>query len=132
MTDMQLSELKMALLRAVDGAGGRECTETLYDMVEEARPTMDEDGEEFEGMDPYETSREEIGDLESWGFLAHDEDGMAGFGYSSLTDKGRLALECAGCRHTGMNPSHRGSKRCQSGSVASGGTRTHCSCDTCF
>lgn len=84
--------LQMKLLEAVNDAGGRECTETLYDMVEAERPTHDEDGEGLDDMDPYETSREEIGSLESDGFLDHDENGMAGFGYSSLTDKGREAL----------------------------------------
>jgi hypothetical protein len=92
MTTRELSELKMNLLRAVDEAGGRECTETLYDMVEEERPTVDEDGEPVDDMDPYETSREEIGDLEDGGYLDHDEDGMASFGYSSLTEKGRAVL----------------------------------------
>lgn len=32
----------------------------------------------------------------------------------------------------GFGPSHDGSTRCESGSIASGGTRAHCSCDTCF
>lgn len=29
-------------------------------------------------------------------------------------------------------PSHDGSTRCQSGSLASGGTRSHCTCDACY
>lgn len=29
-------------------------------------------------------------------------------------------------------PSHDGSSRCQSGSLASGGRHAHCTCDTCF
>lgn len=29
-------------------------------------------------------------------------------------------------------PSHSGSPSCESGSLASGGHRAHCSCDTCF
>ena len=33
---------------------------------------------------------------------------------------------------TGMGPSHNGSKGCESGSIASGGTRSHCTCDVCF
>lgn len=31
-----------------------------------------------------------------------------------------------------FKPSHLGSTRCQSGSLASGGTNAHCTCDTCF
>ena len=31
-----------------------------------------------------------------------------------------------------MCPSHFGSKNCESGSLASGGTKSHCTCDTCF
>lgn len=31
-----------------------------------------------------------------------------------------------------MAPSHCGSKSCESGSLASGGTVKHCTCDTCF
>lgn len=29
-------------------------------------------------------------------------------------------------------PSHLGSPSCESGSIASGGYRSHCTCDTCF
>jgi len=29
-------------------------------------------------------------------------------------------------------PSHDGSKNCESGSIASGGANSHCSCDICF
>lgn len=68
-------------------------TESLYDLVEEARPTIDEDGEPIDDQDPYETSREEIGELEGAGVLDHDEEGMAGFGYSSLTDEGLQLAE---------------------------------------
>lgn len=45
--------------------------------------------------------------------------------------------ECPSCReirekYRGFGPSHDGSRRCESGSIASGGTRSHCSCDACF
>ena len=39
--------------------------------------------------------------------------------------------DCDGCRRE-AGPSHDGSKNCKSGSIASGGTKAHCSCDTCF
>jgi len=29
-------------------------------------------------------------------------------------------------------PRHKGSRFCRSGSIASGGEREHCTCDTCF
>jgi hypothetical protein len=29
-------------------------------------------------------------------------------------------------------PRHEGSVHCRSGSIASGGTHAHCTCDTCF
>ena len=32
----------------------------------------------------------------------------------------------------GFGPSHSGSSRCESGSIASGGDNSHCSCDVCF
>jgi hypothetical protein len=41
-------------------------------------------------------------------------------------------LGCKGCNKTGMYPHHNGSTRCESGSIASGGRNSHCSCDTCF
>jgi hypothetical protein len=41
-------------------------------------------------------------------------------------------LTCARYAKQGEGPSHNGSPRCQSGSIASGGTKSHCSCDTCF
>ena len=31
-----------------------------------------------------------------------------------------------------MAPTHNGSKYCNSGSIASGGTKAHCTCDVCF
>lgn len=39
---------------------------------------------------------------------------------------------CSTCQQEGMKPSHNGSKRCESGSIASGGDKDHCSCDICF
>lgn len=43
---------------------------------------------------------------------------------------------CGSCKSRlndrGMEPSHAGTERCESGSLASGGNRTHCSCDVCF
>lgn len=43
---------------------------------------------------------------------------------------------CERCREIeeerGFGPSHEGSQRCESGSLASGGRNAHCSCDTCF
>jgi len=45
--------------------------------------------------------------------------------------KGR---ECKTCvKYKGrMAPSHNGSPNCESGSIASGGSKAHCSCDICF
>jgi hypothetical protein len=45
--------------------------------------------------------------------------------------------ECPTCelirtKHGGCGPSHNGSPRCESGSIASGGTRAHCTCSRCF
>lgn len=45
------------------------------------------------------------------------------------------AEECLACAHyrlTGFGPTHDGSPHCESGSIASGGKRAHCSCDSCF
>jgi hypothetical protein len=40
---------------------------------------------------------------------------------------------CRLCVEWGRNgPSHDGSTRCESGSIASGGTNSHCACDVCF
>ena len=40
--------------------------------------------------------------------------------------------ECSTCKRNGPGPSHEGSPHCRSGSIASGGTKAHCSCDTCY
>lgn len=41
--------------------------------------------------------------------------------------------KCAACLPPGVfGPSHDGSPRCESGSIASGGKRAHCTCDVCF
>jgi hypothetical protein len=46
------------------------------------------------------------------------------------------AAPCGTCADNkangGFGPSHDGSPYCKSGSIASGGTRAHCTCDTCF
>lgn len=39
---------------------------------------------------------------------------------------------CPTCKHGGPGPDHDGSPFCRSGSIASGGTKAHCSCDTCY
>ena len=39
--------------------------------------------------------------------------------------------QCASAPFIG-GPNHEGSIHCSSGSLSSGGTRSHCSCDTCF
>lgn len=45
--------------------------------------------------------------------------------------------DCETCKlihevYNGFGPSHEGSKRCESGSIASGGDRAHCTCSVCF
>jgi hypothetical protein len=40
--------------------------------------------------------------------------------------------ECSECKYRNNGPSHNGSKNCESGSIASGGDKSHCSCDVCF
>jgi hypothetical protein len=47
------------------------------------------------------------------------------------------ADDCPTCKsireeHNGIGPSHYGSRNCQSGSPASGGSAAHCTCDSCF
>ncbi len=45
------------------------------------------------------------------------------------------APACGSCRMNppgSFAPSHDGSPRCESGSIASGGRSAHCACDTCF
>jgi len=44
-----------------------------------------------------------------------------------------VASECPTCAEPGEHkPSHEGSSACESGSIASGGTRAHCTCDRCW
>lgn len=57
---------------------------------------------------------------------------------TSYYPKGELARfdgagrVCPTCALPGTKPSHDGSPRCQSGSIASGGKNAHCSCGVCF
>ena len=39
---------------------------------------------------------------------------------------------CAANKRGELAPSRRGSKDCESGSIASGGSKAHCSCSVCF
>lgn len=41
-------------------------------------------------------------------------------------------LHCRDCDEPDVVSSHCGSRYCESGSIASGGSNTHCACDTCF
>ena len=46
-----------------------------------------------------------------------------------------LKSSCASCesqRGGQMGPTHRGSSFCESGSIAGGGNKSHCTCDVCF
>ena len=43
-----------------------------------------------------------------------------------------LFPDCPGCHEEGMHPSHLGSMGCESGSIASGGYKAHCTCRACF
>jgi hypothetical protein len=43
------------------------------------------------------------------------------------------ACKVEGCTYSSnYGPGHEGSRMCKSGSIASGGTRAHCSCDFCY
>jgi len=43
------------------------------------------------------------------------------------------ACKVEGCTYSSKyGPGHNGSRGCKSGSIASGGTRAHCSCDYCY
>jgi len=46
----------------------------------------------------------------------------------------QMRPKCEECRRigSGFGPRHNGSRHCESGSIASGGDRAHCTCDTCF
>lgn len=58
-----------------------------------------------------------------------------------MIDTGGYDPACKSCRDTigtyenpssAMAPRHSGSRYCQSGAIAAGGHRSHCTCDTCF
>jgi len=93
MNRSDLTRLQIRILLLVREEGGRLPTESVYDLVEEVRPTHDEDGEELEGLDPYETSREELGALEAAGLLADDENTNWAMGATVFTDAGREMAE---------------------------------------
>lgn len=65
--------------------------------------------------------------------MAGDAYGLA---YQILSPKGVVVYdsECPTCagRLSGYGPGHAGSPTCESGAIAAGGTRAHCSCDVCF
>jgi hypothetical protein len=76
--------------------------------------------------------------LRGWTVLCY---GCGREGPVSKTESGaakewRNLAQCKTCETVreegGFGPSHNGSPLCRSGSIASGGTRAHCTCDTCF
>ena len=44
----------------------------------------------------------------------------------------RLCRTCLENLGYSIAPTHDGSPSCESGSIASGGTKAHCTCDRCF
>lgn len=62
------------------------------------------------------------------------QDGVTLGGETPETRRVVVRRVCPECAEIGggMGPSHDGSKLCESGSIASGGTRAHCTCDVCF
>lgn len=53
--------------------------------------------------------------------------------FRKIEQKLLLTNNCSICKSVeSLKPSHCGSANCESGSIASGGKNTHCSCDTCF
>lgn len=62
------------------------------------------------------------------------------FGFNALVDTIRWGIYngrvkqagCEICERGGPGPDHFGSSLCKSHSIASGGFRSHCSCDFCF
>ena len=50
---------------------------------------------------------------------------------SDLDYRNSVRENCEECK-SGTPVDHFGSPRCRSGSIASGGHRAHCTCDTCF
>lgn len=74
--------------------------------------------DEFHGYDRYKTDSGREGLEESREAIVTPNGAVPGCPTCALPDS--------------FKPSHYGSKRCESGSLASGGTHAHCSCDTCF
>ena len=83
--------------------------------------------------------------------IAYDElnrpllmiEGTASLSMAETKQKCTLVQDCPTCRRQArgvalMNtalaagPQHFGSRNCRSGSIASGGTRAHCCCDSCY
>lgn len=67
---------------------------------------------------------------------AHPMTALCG-GKHSGDQAGALAVvevACPACSQIGggFGPSHEGSPLCRCGSLAAGGSRAHCTCDTCF
>lgn len=60
------------------------------------------------------------------------EELLANYGMIFDIDPKLVCLTCERHAREGVGPSHEGSARCQSGSIASGGTKAHCTCDVCF
>ncbi len=56
--------------------------------------------------------------------------------WNAHQEYGKEATEpppCPTCaKYKGFGPSHNGSRHCESGSIASGGDKAHCTCDFCF
>ena len=80
-----------------------------------------------------ELSKSAIGGWMKFGGLAAALKAMDGEddSKSKLPYGGFDPKNCEECRR-GTPVSHNGSARCRSGSIASGGTRAHCTCDTCY
>ena len=95
---------------------------TEIPLLDELYPLRQRDGDEAREDEEAIEERESFED-------DLDDDYVPGF-----DDPDKECLMCKKIRdeHSGFGPSHNGSRFCESGSIASGGKRSHCTCDMCF
>jgi hypothetical protein len=76
-----------------------------------------------------ELSRAQIVEIDAW----LTEDPCAECALDLRDHDAAQLIECeTQHQQAAFGPSREGSPNCQSGSLASGGTKTYCTCDTCF
>jgi hypothetical protein len=118
--------------RGLMGGGGRMAEDEEQDRSEHREKLRQDYLKKMEPKRKAEADRSAAADAWTRKNVAAGADAVKKKADEKKASLEKSKSECSTCKRGGAGPSHEGSSMCRSGSIASGGHRAHCSCDTCF